>query len=530
MTGRLYADNRKKTRGDFQESMTMGIDNRRIAKNTAFLYVRMIVIMLVSLFTSRVVLETLGVEDFGIYSMVGGIVAISQIISNTLTDTTQRYLTFEIGKGDNGNPNKVFSTCLLLHFIWALIIIAVIEPVGLWFLRCKLLIPADRLVASEWLFQFSVISMFVMYISIPYNALIIAHEHMKTFAGISIIETSLKLVLAYSLSLNVGIDKLILYGLLMLLLQIVMRFIYGNYSVRHFKEAHFHWCWDRHFIREMGCFASWTIIGSTAYIGITHGINLLLGMFFMPAVSAARGLAVQVENAVKMFTRNFQTAINPQITKSYASGQVEDTNRLMFRGARFSSFLLQLPTLPILFETETILRIWLPEVPPYTIIFIRMILIIAWVNCLGNSIAVAAKATGNIRRFELYAASIKLMVIPAGYICLKSGCPPQSVFIAYLLCEIIALGCNVYITHQLTGFSLINYYTDVILPTLRVAAIAVIVPAGLRLFIVQPSILRLLFVASACVIGTLVSVYFAGISNNERNIIKSNFHKMLANE
>lgn len=509
--------------------MESRIDNRRIAKNTAFLYMRMIIIMLISLFTSRVILGVLGVEDFGIYSMVGGIVAISQIISNTLTDTTQRYLTYEIGKGNEGNPNKVFSTCILLHIIWALIIVIIIEPVGLWFLRCKLLIPVERLAASEWLFQFSVISMFVMYISIPYNALIIAYEHMKAFAGISILDTFLKLIFAYSLLFSRTFDKLILYGLLMLLLQIVMRFIYGNYSVRHFKEARFHWCWDKNFIREMGGFASWTIIGSTAYIGITHGINLLLGMFFMPAVNAARGLAIQVENAVKMFTRNFQTAINPQITKSYASGQIDAMNRLVFRGARFSSFLLQLPTLPILFETDTILRIWLPEVPPYTVIFIRIILIIAWVNCLGNSIAVAAKATGNIKRFELYAASVKLMVIPAGYVCLKLGCPPQSVFIAYLLCEIIALGCNVYIAHQLAEFSLIAYCSDVILPAMKVAVVAAIIPGGLHLLIVQPSVFRLFLVGLSCVIGTLVTIYFVGISNNERNLIKANFYKLLTN-
>lgn len=507
--------------------MTPQENNQRIVKNTVFLYIRMIIIMLVSLFTSRVILGVLGVEDFGIYNMVGGIVAMFQIFGNTLTDATQRFLTIEIGKGEDGDQRKVFSTCLILHILLGLLVVVIAEPVGLWFLHHKLLIPPERMVAGEWLFQFSVISMFVMFISIPYNALIIAYEKMKAFAAISIIDAGLKLIIAYSLVLSGRIDRLILYGLLILILQIFIRFIYSNYSIRHFSEARFHLIWNKDLVKEIGCFSSWIIIGNTALMCITHGINLLLGMFFMPAVNAARGLAVQVETAVKMFTRNFQTAINPQITKSYAAGQQERMMDLAFKGARFSSFLLQIPTLPILLETETILNLWLPEVPQYTAIFIRLILLTAWVNCIGgNTLAVVVKATGNIRRFECCVVSIRLLVLPLGYICLRNGMSPVSVFWVYLLAETAVQFSNIYVSHSLVKFSVMSYIRQVICPSIIVALSSTLPSIVIRSVMPGASVLRLLSTLMICTISTLMATYFLGITKDERAAINSKIHKL----
>ena len=507
--------------------MNSQIDNHRIAKNTVFLYVRMIIIMLVSLFTSRIVLGVLGVDDFGIYNIVGGIVAMFQFIGNTLTDATQRYLTVEIGKGKQGNTNKIFSICVILHILLGLVVIVIAEPIGLWFLHYKLLIPPDRMVASEWLFQFSIISMFVMFISVPYNALIIAHERMRAFATISIIDAAAKLIIAYSLILIGSIDKLVLYGLLILLLQILMRFIYNGYSIRHFKESRFHWNWDKNLIKDIGKFASWIVIGNMAMMCITHGISLLLGMFFMPAVNAARGLATQVESAVKMFTRNFQTAMNPQITKSYASGQIEDMNQLVFRGARFSSFLLLIPIIPIFFEIEILLRLWLPEVPQYTSAFVRLILFTAWINSFGNTLAVAAKATGNIKKFELYVVSIRLLVLPLGYLCLRNGMHPASVFWIYMFAEMAVQCSNVYVTHFLTKFQVKSYVKHVLFPSIKVTLISILPPIMIHTLMPEESASRLLFTVILCTVTTLSTIFLIGMTQSEQEIIGSKLKHLI---
>ena len=316
-------------------------NNKRIAKNTMFLYFRMIITMAVSLFTSRVILQTLGVDDFGIYNLVGGITAMFQILNGTLADATQRYITVEIGKGDDGSINKIFSICLLLHVILGIIIVVIAEPLGLWMIHNKLIIPTDRIGAATWILHFSVISLFVVIISVPYNALIIAHEKMEAFAMISIIEAVGKLLIVYALLIG-HMDRLILYGVLMLLMQTGIRYLYTSYCNRNFSESKFHYYWDNGLVKEMSGFASWTIIGNMAFICVTQGISIILGMFFFPVVNAARGIAVQVQTAMLTFVKNFQTAINPQITKTYASGNISETHSLIFRSSRFSFFLVMI--------------------------------------------------------------------------------------------------------------------------------------------------------------------------------------------
>jgi len=308
---------------------------QRLAKNTLFLYIRMIIIMAVSLFTSRVILQTLGVDDFGLYNLVGGITAMFQFLNGTLADATQRYITVEIGKGENGNVNKIYSLCLLLHILLGIIIVLIAEPIGLWLIHNKLIIPFNRLDAVIVVFHLSVISLFISIITVPYNALIIAHEKMNAFAIISIVEAIGRLMIAYSLLISL-IDKLILYSLLILLLQFFIRVLYSFYCKRHFEESKFRFYWDKGLVKELFSFASWTIIGNLAYISVTQGITLLFGLFFLPVVNAARGIAVQVQSAISTFVKNFQTAINPQITKTYASGNTSEMYSLIFRSSRFS--------------------------------------------------------------------------------------------------------------------------------------------------------------------------------------------------
>lgn len=493
------------------------INNSRIAKNTFFLYFRMIVIMVVSLYTSRVILKTLGVDDFGIYNLVGGISAMFQFINGTLADATQRYITFEIGKGTTGNPNKVFSTCLRLHIILGVLLIFLVEPIGLWFLHNKLIIPSNRMNAATWIFHFSVADMFLIIFCVPYNALIIAHERMKAFAMISIIDAGLRLLIAFALLWS-DIDKLIMFGLLTFLLQLFLRFLYTFYCHKNFKESIYHHYGDKQLMREMASFASWTIIGNFAYVCVTQGISLLLGMFFMPVVNAARGIAIQVQGAVVTFVRNFQTAINPQITKTYASRNFKDMYSLIFRSSRFSYYLILLPLLPIILETEIILNIWLSEVPEYTVIFIRLILLVFLINSLSNPLSVSIKATGRIKEFELFSASIKVLIIPIAYYFLYIGYSPVSVFIVYFILEFLSLISNLYITSYFVGFSIRQYFESVVLRIGMVSVTAVIVPLLMYVYM-EPSVIRFICIIIVVTICSTLSIYYLGLTKNERAFV-----------
>lgn len=503
--------------------------NSLIARNTLFLYFRMIIIMAVSLYTSRVILKTLGVEDFGIYNLVGGISAMFQFLNGTLADATQRYITFEIGRGDQGNTNKIFSTCLMLHFILGIVLVLVVEPVGLWFLHNKLIIPPERLSAATWVFHLSVVNMFLVIICVPYNAMIIAYERMKAFAMISIIDAGFRLFIAYALLWS-GIDKLIMYGLLILLLQAFLRFLYTFYCHKNFAESKYHNYWEKQLIKEMSGFASWTIIGNFAFVCVTQGISLILGMFFMPAVNAARGIAVQVQNAVVTFVKNFQTAINPQITKTYASGRLIDMFTLVFRGSRFSFYLILLPLLPILLETDIILTIWLTEVPEYTVAFIRLILFVSLINALSNPLSVAIKATGRIKEFEIFSATFKVLVIPVAYLFLYWGYSPVSVFVVYIILDLCAFISSLLITSHFVGFSIMQYLKSVVFRIVIVSIASSIIP--LLFFLnMGPSIVRFICVIIVSLICSGVSIVYLGLTINERQFfldkVSNVYHKLL---
>lgn len=314
-------------------------NNKRIAKNTLMLYIRMLFTMAVSLFTSRVVLNTLGVEDYGIQNVVGGVISMFTFINGGMVSSTQRYLNFEIVKGNADRLRSVFNTALQIHALIALVIIILGETVGLWFLLEKLVIPEERMTAAMWVYQCSIIACAVNILSVPYNADIIAHEKMSAFAYISILDVTLKLVIVYLLVVS-PIDKLIAYAILTLLVQLLIRYVYTRYCNKHFQESFVEWRFNKPLFKEMLSFAGWSFLGNLAAILYTQGLNMMLNIFFGPVVNAARGIAVQVQSAVHQFVSGFQTALNPQITKNYASGDLEQMHSLMFRSARFSFLLL----------------------------------------------------------------------------------------------------------------------------------------------------------------------------------------------
>lgn len=455
-------------------------NNKRIAKNTLLLYFRMLFMMAVSLYTSRVVLNALGVEDFGIYNVVGGVVAMFGFISGSMASSTQRFITFALGKCNEYELSKVFSSSIITHGIISLIVIAFSETIGLWLLYNKMTIPVERMDSALWVFQFSVLSTVIMIMSVPYNATIIAHEKMDVFAYISVLEVVLKLLIVYLLVVF-NSDKLKLYALLLFVVQIFIRLIYGVYCKKKFKEAHFRCIYDKALLREMSLFAFWTMNGNLAVICYTQGLNILLNIFFNPAVNAARGIAVQVQGTIQNFCRNFQMALNPQITKSYAVSDYEYMHKLVYASSRYSFYLLLLLSLPIILETRFILSLWLGIVPEYTVSFIRIILVTTIVIALSNPVIVSIHATGRIKRFQTYEGTILLTILPVAYIFLKAGFPPKTVFIVHLFIEIITQTARVWIICPMINMRKRDYLRNVIYPIVKVTICATVIPVLLHL-------------------------------------------------
>lgn len=493
-------------------------NNKRIAKNTLLLYVRTLFIMLVTLYTSRVVLNTLGVSDYGIYNVVGGVVAMFGFINSSMASATQRYITFALGKGDLKRLQTVFSTALQIHFLIAALIVLLGETVGLWFLYEKMQIPADRMDAAFWVLQCSILSTVVMIISVPYNADIIAHEKMSAFAYISILEAVLKLAVVYALLLS-PYDKLIFYAFLILAVQLLIRFCYNSYCHKHFFESKYKHIWDKSLFKEMTGFAGWSMFGNLSAVLFGQGLNMLLNVFFGPVVNAARAVAVQVQNAIQQFVGNFQMALNPQITKSYAKGEMEEMHQLMFRSARFSFYLLFLLSLPVLFETNFILTIWLKTVPENTVTFLRIMICTSLIYSLANPLIVANQATGKVKKYQAICGSILLMILPISYVCLKLGCPAYSVFIVHFIMESITQIVRMVMLRPLIGIRVRDYFINIYKKVSFVIILSIIVP----FFVYEnlnDTILRFFIVCIVCVLSVGTVVYTIGLSNNERVFVR----------
>lgn len=494
-------------------------NNKRIAKNTLLLYVRTLFIMLVTLYTSRVVLNTLGVTDYGIYNVVGGVVAMFGFINGSMSSATQRYITFALGKGDKENLQKVFSTALQIHVLIAVLIIILGETVGLWFMYTQMQIPADRMDAAFWVLQCSIVSTAVMIISVPYNADIIAHEKMSAFAYISILEAVLKLAIVYALVLS-PFDKLIFYAFLILAVQLLIRLCYSHYCSRHFEESKYRHIRDKALFKEMTGFAGWSMFGNLAGVLFGQGLNMLLNVFFGPVVNAARAVSVQVQSAIQQFVGNFQMALNPQITKTYAKDEMDEMHKLMFRSARFSFYLLFFLSLPVLFETNFILTVWLKIVPDNTVIFLRIMICTSLLYTLSNPLMVANQATGKVRKYQAICGSILLMILPASYVCLKLGCPAYSVFIVHFVMESIAQLARMIMLRPLIGIRIADYIKNIYARVAAVVALSILVP-----FIVyenmDDTVARFFAMCLICVLSVSTVAYTVGLSKNERVFVRT---------
>lgn len=432
------------------------------------LYVRMVFIMLVSLYTSRIVLNTLGVVDYGIYNVVGGVVAMLVTLNGALTGTSSRFITYAIGKGDFTQLRKTFNSCVTIHLIISGVILLITETAGLWFVMNKLVIPSDRMAAAMWVYQCSVLSMSVSIVTAPYNALIIAHERMSAFALVSVFEATAKLGAVVSIAWFLY-DKLIVYAILILVIQIIIMLLYFFYCKRKFKEAKRNkLCWEKKLSREMLSYAGWSIGGYLSIIAYTQGINILLNLFFGPVVNAARAIAIQVQNAVMQFYQNFLMAVVPQITKSYAQNDFEYLHTLIIYSSKFAFFLQLIIAFPIFLQADYILKLWLGIVPDYTVSFVRIMLLVCIVYTLSFPLVKAIYATGNIRKYQTLETAILVSVVPIAYVALKfAHISPVGVFAIYLGIEVIAQIVRVLIICPRIKMEVKRYFWDIVMPVVK---------------------------------------------------------------
>lgn len=408
----------------------------------------MFLLMGVNLYTSRIVLQALGVEDYGIYNVVGGIVSMFSLLSGSLSAAITRFINYEIGQDNTQKLNHIFCSAVTIQFFLGLIILLGAETLGIWFLNVKMNIPELRMHAANWVFQFSILTFIINLISTPYNASIIAHERMSAFAYISIIEAILKLAIAFLITVS-PIDKLIFYALLMCLVSLLVRFIYGNYCKKHFEECRYHFIWNKHLLKDMFGFAGWNFIGASSAVLRDQGGNIVINLFCGPAVNAARGIAVQVNNAVGGFVGNFMTALNPQITQSYSSGNHSYMMSLIQKGSRYSFYLLLILSLPILINTDYILHLWLGKYPEHTTNFVQLVLIFALIESISNPLITAMLATGKIKNYQIVVGGIQMMNLPISYLLLRFGTIPETVLFVAITLSICCLLARLYMLRSL---------------------------------------------------------------------------------
>lgn len=492
-------------------------DNKRIAKNTIALYIRMLLIMLITLYTSRIVLQNLGVVDYGIYNVVGGFVTMLSFLNLALSNSTQRFIIYYIGKGDVSLLEKVFSTAIMSHLLLGLIIAVVCEVVGLWYIHNIMVLPNERLEAALFAFHFAVLSLVVVVITVPYYADIIAHERMSVYAIISIIEAVLRLGIAWAISMS-SYDRLIFYAALMMASHILIQLSYRHYSKKHFKEANFRYSFDPPLFRKMLSFTGWTVIGNLAFTLHSQGTNMLLNYFFGPVVNTARGLAMQVQNSMVQFCNSFQTSVNPQIIKNYASGQLRDMNLLILRSSKVSFFLLYFITLPLIFETETILTIWLKEVPEYLITFVQLSAFVSMMTALANPLGTSVSATGEIKTYQIVIGGILLMNIPCSYILLKIGFSPYCVYVVQIFIECVALLTRLFLFNKLISLDIAEYFKVVILRILMTLPTCCIIIYFIKTQLKLSSFHELFIITILCWLVSIIVIWLLGITRQEKNI------------
>lgn len=478
----------------------------------------MILIMGISFYTTRVVLEFLGIEDYGIYNVIGGMVSMFALFSNALTSAISRFLTFELAKKDPNTLKETFSAAITILVIIAIASVLLIEPAGIWFINNKMRISPERLTASHWVFQCSILTFAVNLISIPYNALIIAHERMQAFAYISLLEAALKLGVAFIISVQI-FDSLKLYAVLIALVALVIRFVYGRYASIHFKETHAGLNFNRTKFKQILSFTGWTCIGGSASILNNQGVNVLLNVFWGTVVNAARGVASQVNAAVVSFSGNFMMAVNPQIIKSYASGDTARTEFLVFKSSRMAFYLMLLISMPILVETKNILSLWLKDYPDYTIIFVNLVLCQSLIEVIGQPLQTLNQAYGKVKTYQIVAGGVLMLNFPLSYLMLKFGFNPDIVYYIAIFISLAGLIARLALLQRQVGLKFIKFFFSVFIRGCITASACYFV-SRVATDNMPDSFLFLCIKIAVTLLTTSILILFIGLDRTERSVIK----------
>ncbi len=476
----------------------------------------MILILLIGLYTSRVVLNVLGVEDFGVYEVVGGVVAMFSILSSSLSAAISRFITFSLGKDDLDESTKIYSTAIIIQVALAIAIGVLIEIIGVWYLYHKMNLPAGRLNAAFWVLQCTIGTFMLGLINVPFEAEIVAHEDMKVFAYFSILDAVIALSIVFLLRV-LPADKLIVYAILNLAASLLMRFFYILYSKSHYRECRLVLCLNKRLLKEIGTFTGWHLLGESAWIINNQGVTLLVNSFYGVVMNTSRGIATRIFNLVNKFSLNFMTALSPQITKTYAEGDLKSMHSLIFRGTKLSYYLMLLLAIPVLAETPIILELWLKIVPDKAVLFARLSIISALIIVLGTPLVKAQLATGDLKKYQIIISSCTIGVFPLTWIAYKCGLPVEWSYHVFNLVYFIVLFVRIYLVKDLIDLPWRHFLTDVYLRVFVVSIVAAVLPF-LLCWLQPASIWRLLEVLVVSTLSVCGTVYAIGLNGEERSV------------
>ena len=498
-------------------------NSRRIARNTILLYFRMLVMLVIGLFTYRVILKALGVTDYGVYSAVGGVVTMFMLVMNTVSGAISRYITVGLGKGDQEHLRTVFGTSLTIMAGFCLVIILLTETLGLWYLNTKMVIPPDRLETARTVLHTSLLVLVTNLMCVPYTAVITAHEHMDAYAYISVLEAVLKLAVAYAVWASHG-DRLAVYAWMLFLVAILVRGAYLWYSMKRFDEARTGFRFKGDLIKEMGAFAGWNFIGSGTYMINTQGVNQLMNHFFGVGMNAARGVADKVEQIVRQFATNIALALNPQLTKSYVSGNKDYSFELVCKGSKYYFWVLFVIMIPFITDSETILRLWVGEVPPEAALFTKLTLACFLVDYTPNTLITLAQANGRVKRFYLLSSGVAILVFPLAWILYANGAAAWTAYALFIGFYILKAVVMLRVVHKDTGLPIGKYIKEGIWPA--IVPMLIVMPvvscvAGL----IAPSWWRFLLIAALGLVLTAVAVWNYGLTPGEKAFVRSKIGK-----
>lgn len=502
-------------------------NSRRIVKNTAFLYIRMFLIIGTTLYSSRIVLQELGVSDYGIYNLVGGFVTMLGFFNAAMSSATQRYLSYDIGKGDFGKLKKTFSATLSIHIGIALLGLILAETVGLWYINSKMVFPHEKIYEVNVVYQFSILTFLLSIVQVPYNALIIARERMNIYAYVSILEALLKLSIVFVL-IYVVWNKLIVYSILTFTVAFLIRITYQVYCRREFVESRYRFWYNRQYYMELISYSGWNLFGNIASIAKGQGVNMVLNVFFGTIVNATYGITNQLLSAVNMFVTNFQLAVNPQIVKNYSKGNIKEAHLLISQSSKFSFFLMLLLVAPVLLNTDYILILWLKTPPELTTIFVQLCLINVLIDCLSGSLMIGAQATGNIKWYQIIVGTLVFLNLPISYLVLKLGGEPYSVYFISITISLISLHFRMFFLRKVMGFNVKDYYSRVILKVFLLCFLAGALIYTIRTYSPYDTGFLLFFIESLVTVAVLsMLILSVGITGDERNFVMELIRKKI---